>query len=136
MIKLQLIVSHNSKPQYQKASQRTPPRKAYRVYRIAKSPKPECQIGIVDREKLRTVQKPCHVSANALPGKLKGLVMYIYMFTACDVLDVNRRAGKELATRTNDNNANHDDNNSNEQRENQENRGFISASLDWGINYT
>ena len=63
--------------------------------------------------------------------------MYIYMFTACDdVLDVNRRAGKVLATRTNDNNANHDDNNSNGQRENQKSRGFISASLDWGINYT
>lgn len=113
-----------------------PPKKAYRFHRIAKSPKPECQIGIVDREKLRTVQKPCHVSANALPGKLKGLVMYIYMFTACDVLDVNRRAGKEPATRTNDNNANHDDNNSNGQRETRENRGFISASLNWGIKYT
>ena len=71
------------KPQYQKASQRTPPKKAYRVHRIAKSPKPECQIGIVDREKLRTVQKPCHVSANALPGKLKGsLCIYTCLLRA------------------------------------------------------
>ena len=48
------------------------------------------------------------------------------MFTVCDdTFDVNRRAGKVLATWTNDNNANHDDSNSNGQRENQESRGFI-----------
>ena len=70
------------------------------------------------------------------PGKLKG-PLCIYMFTVYDdTFDVNRRAGKVLATRTNDNNANHDDNNSNGQRENQESRGFISASLGWGIKYT
>ena len=89
---LQLIVSRNSIRSIRvKASQQTPTKKAYRVHRIAESPKPECQIGIVNREKLRTVQKPCHISANALPENSRA--RYVSTCSPCATIHSTSIAG-------------------------------------------